>query len=67
MSTATRRLQDNTATMPRTDKTFAIGLQYHPEAALVKWLDGTANASQFMSYNEALTYFKALVEQAKRQ
>lgn len=51
----------------RTDKTFAIGLQYHPEAALVKWLDGTANASQFMSYNEALTYFKALVEQAKRQ
>ena len=49
----------------RTDKTFAIGLQYHPEAAIVKRLDGAANASQFMSYNEALVYFKALVEQAK--
>ena len=51
----------------RTDKTFAIGLQYHPEAAIVKRLDGAANASQFMSYDEALVYFKALVKQAKLQ
>ena len=51
----------------RTDKTFAIGLQYHPEAAIVKRLDGAANASQFMSYDDALVYFKALVKQAKLQ
>ena len=50
----------------RIDKTFAIGLQYHPEAAVVKCLDGAANASQFMSYNEGLIYFKALVNQAKQ-
>ncbi len=49
----------------RTDKSFAIGLQFHPEAAIVKRLDGAANALQFMSYSEALVYFKALVAQAK--
>ena len=50
----------------RTDKTFAVGLQFHPEAAIVKCLDSTENASQFMSYDEALAYFKTLVEQARK-
>lgn len=50
----------------RRDKRFAVGLQYHPEAALVKHLDKAANASQFMSHDEALAYFKILVEQARK-
>ncbi len=50
----------------RTDKTFCIGLQYHPEAALVKHLDNDPNASLFMSYDEALRYFKVLVQQARK-
>ena len=49
----------------RTDKTFAVGLQYHPEAALVKRLDHDENANDFMSYDEAVAYFKELVHQAR--
>lgn len=49
----------------RTDKTFAVGLQYHPEAALVKRLDHDENANDFMSYDEAVAYFKELVLQAR--
>ena len=49
----------------RTDKAFAVGLQYHPEAALVKRLDHDENANDFMSYDEAVAYFKELVHQAR--
>ena len=49
----------------RADKTFCVGLQFHPEAAIVKHLDHVANASQFMSYDHALLYFKELVRQAQ--
>lgn len=49
----------------RTDKAFAVGLQYHPEAALVKRLDHDENAKDFMSYDEAVAYFKELVHQAR--
>lgn len=48
------------------DKTFCLGLQFHPEAALVKHLDNSANASLFMSREEALNYFKRFVEEAKK-
>lgn len=51
----------------RTDRSFCLGLQYHPEAAIVKHLDKAPNASAFMSYDEALRYFKELVKQARRQ
>ena len=46
----------------RTDKTFAVGLQFHPEAALVKHPDGTENQTNYMDYDAALTVFRAIVE-----
>jgi len=42
----------------RTDKTFAVGLQFHPEAALVKNLDGAENKGDFMDYDTALRIFQ---------
>lgn len=47
------------------DKTFCIGLQFHPEAALVKHLDKSDKASLFMSYDTALRYFQTLVAKAR--
>ena len=47
----------------RTDKTFAVGLQFHPEAALVKHLDGAANRDDFMSFETALSFFEWLVQE----
>ena len=47
----------------RTDKTFAIGLQFHPEAALVKHLADAANKADFMDYDTALNIFQWLVQQ----
>lgn len=49
----------------RTDKAFCIGLQFHPEAAIVKHLQGAVGAERFMDYDEALRYFTALVRQAR--
>ena len=46
----------------RTDKTFAVGLQFHPETALVKHLDGAENADDFMDYDTALSFFRYIVE-----
>ena len=46
----------------RTDKRFAVGLQFHPEAALVKNLDDAENKGDYMDYDTALTIFKYLVE-----
>ena len=45
----------------RTDKPFFIGLQYHPEVAVAKHADGANDASRFMSYDDALRYFRALI------
>jgi len=53
--------------LERKDKSFVIGLQYHPEAAIVKWLDNYPNASSFMAYNNAIAYFKALAAAAKKK
>ncbi len=47
----------------RTDKTFAVGLQFHPEAALVKYLDGAENSDDFMDYETALSIFEWIVEE----
>jgi gamma-glutamyl-gamma-aminobutyrate hydrolase PuuD len=47
----------------RTDKTFAVGLQFHPEAALVKHLVGAANRDDYMSYETALSLFKWIVQE----
>ena len=47
----------------RTDKTFAVGLQFHPEAALVKHLEGAANRDDYMSYETALAIFEWIVQE----
>ena len=48
----------------RTDKTFAVGLQFHPEAAVVKHLDRAENADDFLNMDAALSFFEYLVGQA---
>ena len=45
----------------RTDKTFAVGLQFHPEAALVKNLDEAENKNDYMDYDIALSIFQWIV------
>ena len=51
----------------RTDKTFAVGMQFHPEAAVVKHLDGAANREDFMSYDAAISIFERLLREAAEQ
>lgn len=46
----------------RTDKPFFIGLQFHPEVAVGKHVNKEADASNFMPYDEAMRYFRALVK-----
>ena len=50
----------------RTDKACAIGVQFHPEAAVVKHIGkglNNANASQFMTYDTALPFFRAFISE----
>lgn len=49
----------------RTDKPFALGVQFHPEEAVRMNLDGEAAAS-FMPLDEGLAYFRALITQARK-
>ncbi len=49
----------------RTDKSFAIGLQFHPEAAVVKRIDEDANASDYMTYDDAIRCFQVLVQHVR--
>ena len=46
-----------------TDKTFAVGLQFHPEAAVVKHLDDAENQNDFMDYDTAISIFEYLVRE----
>jgi putative glutamine amidotransferase len=45
----------------RTDKTYEVGFQFHPEAAIVKNLEKASNKDKYMSYDQAVKFFKALV------
>lgn len=45
----------------RTDKSFVLGVQFHPEEAVRKALDGDADACKFMPIETALAYFRALI------
>ena len=47
----------------RTDKTFAVGVQFHPEAALVKYLENADNRNDFMDYETALSIFQWIVQE----
>ena len=48
----------------RTDKRFAIGLQFHPEASIVKHLEGIENADLFMKPEIAIKFFERLIDEA---
>ena len=41
---------------------MSIGLQFHPEAAIVKHLDNAANKDNFIDYDTALSIFRYIVE-----
>ena len=47
----------------RTDKTFAVGLQFHPEAALVKHLENAENQDNYMDYDTALSIFRWIIQE----
>lgn len=47
----------------RMDKTFAVGLQFHPEAALVKHVENAMNQDDFMDYDTALSIFQWIVQE----
>ena len=44
-------------TLERKDKTFAVGLQFHPEATVAKNLDHVKNRYEYMDYDTALKFF----------
>lgn len=51
----------------RTDKHFILGLQFHPEAAVVKNIDKADNAGSFMDKDLALEIFKYFMECAQNK
>ena len=51
----------------RTDKTYAIGVQFHPEISVQKKLDNEANKQEYLGYDTALSLFKHLQEEGVRQ
>ena len=51
--------------LERTDKHFAVGVQFHPEVAVKKHPEGADNASDYMDYESALAYFRVLVQEAR--
>ena len=48
----------------RTDKTFAVGFQFHPEAVIARVLNHTGDTERFMDYDTALAFYTALIEAA---
>jgi putative glutamine amidotransferase len=49
----------------RTDKTFALGVQFHPEEAVRQHVKGSDDASRFMPLDEAVDYFRMLIKAAQ--
>ena len=45
----------------RTDKHFALGVQYHPEEAIKQHIKGQSGAERFMSVEEAVKYFVGII------
>ena len=48
-------------TIERKDKTFALGVQFHPEEAVRQHIYDIPTATQFMQLYEGVSYFKALI------
>lgn len=46
----------------RKDKTFCLGVQFHPEVAVRKNVDGSPDAEAFMDYETARSFFEAIIE-----
>ena len=64
---ATTEGVDMIEAVERTDKTYAIGVQFHPEISIQKKLDNEANGQDYLDYDTALTLFKRLQDEAARQ
>jgi putative glutamine amidotransferase len=60
---------DMVESIERTDKHCAVGLQFHPEAAIVKH-EGKGvnndNADQFIPYDQAMSFFLAFINECKK-
>ena len=46
-------------------KSFIIGVQFHPEAAAVKYMNNAENAADFMSLETSLLLFQELLTHIK--
>ena len=64
---ATTEGADMIEAVERTDKTYAIGVQFHPEISIQKVLDNEANKDDYLDYDTALKLFKRLQEEGARQ
>lgn len=49
----------------RKDRSFCLGLQFHPEVAVAKHLNNEANAGDFMDIDTAMSFFTALIRAAR--
>lgn len=59
---------DMVEAVERTDKRCALGVQFHPEAAITKHVGkavNSANADQFMPYDTAIQPFRAFIEECR--
>ena len=48
----------------RSDVRFALGVQFHPEEAVRMHLSGDSAASRFMTCEQGVAFFRALIEEA---
>lgn len=46
----------------RSDKSFAIGIQFHPEMAVVRHLENKSNTDKFMDYDSAMKIFRYSID-----
>ena len=51
----------------RRDRTLVIGLQFHPEAAVVKYDTGAWNAGDFLDRDQALGIFRNFIKMVKER
>ncbi len=50
----------------RPDKTFCLGIQFHPEVAVRKWINKEADAENYMKYDDAIALFRSLLCREKK-
>ena len=51
----------------RTDKAFAVGFQFHPEAVIARTLSSAGDVERFMEYDTALSFYRELVDAASAE